>query len=174
VPDADLADAAAFAAETREEFCRRGSTFGGPEIGTSMRFVRANLCPLLINIRATMAAIERLGAQYFRGLKIIFKSDADALDTLAGRAAGLVRDYHKIIDLLGQIPFHPEVLDGTEKIDQERIEQAVREEAANLAHQLVTLAHADTLFLFEEGESDREKALDLVRPLLKAEIQACA
>ena len=85
MPDADLADAAAFAAETREDSAARFDVWR-PEIGTSMRFVRANLCPLLINIRATMAAIERLGAQYFRGLKIIFKSDSDALDTLAGRA----------------------------------------------------------------------------------------
>jgi hypothetical protein len=168
-PDDDLADAAAFAAETREEFCRRGSTFGGPEIGTSMKFVRANLCPLLIKVRATIAAIESLNARYFPGLKIMFKSDADALDTLERRATGLVRDYHNVMDLLGQIPFHPEVLDGTEKLDQERIDQAVQKEAANLAHQLVTLAHADTLF-----ESDGEKALDLVRPLLRAEIQAYA
>ena len=93
-PDDDLADAVAFAAETREEFCRHGSTFGGPEIGTSMKFIRAKLCPLLIKVRATIAAIESLNARYFPGLKIMFKSDADALDTLARRAAGLVRDYH--------------------------------------------------------------------------------
>jgi hypothetical protein len=168
-PDDDLADAVAFAGETREEFCRHGSTFGGPEIGTSMKFFRAKLCPLLIKVRATIAAIESLKARYFQGLKFIFKSDADALDSLARHAAGLVRDYNKVMDLLGQIPFHPEVLDGTAKIDQERIDQAVQKEAANLAHQLVTLAHAETLF-----ESEGEKALELVRPLLKAEIQACA
>ena len=168
-PDDDVADAVALAGEMREEFCQDGSTFGGPKIGTSMKFLRAKLCPLLIKVWATIAAIESLKARYFPGLKFIFKSDADALNTLARRAAGLVRDYNNVMDLLGQIPFHPEVLDGTERIDQEWIDQAVQKEAANLAHQLVTLAHADTLF-----ESDREKALDLVRPLLKADIQVGA
>jgi len=172
--DEDLAAAVALTAETTDEFCRRGSTFGGPEIGTSMKFIQANLCTLLISVRATMAAIERLSARFFHGLKIAFKSDADALDTLGQRAAGLVSDHNKLVGLLEAIPFQLGVLDGVDRIDQERIEQAVQEEASNLARDLVALAHAETLFLFEEQESDAERALGLLRPMLKLEIEACA
>jgi hypothetical protein len=102
--DADFAAAVALTAAAGDEFCRRGSTFGGPEVGTSMEFVRANLFPLLISVRAIMAAIERLSAQYFQGLKIAFKSEAEALDTLgaAGRRPGATTTNSR--SFLGQCP----------------------------------------------------------------------
>jgi hypothetical protein len=46
-----------------------------------------------------------VSAKYFKGLKVIFKSDAEALDTLAHRARGLADDYNKLADLVATIPF---------------------------------------------------------------------
>jgi hypothetical protein len=133
-----------------------------PNFGASERTAPAKLT----------AAIERLGAQYFQGLKVIFKSDADALYSLAQRAAGLVSDYNKLVGFLEAIPFQPGVFEGTHRIDLERIEQAAQEEAANLARKLVALAQAEAML--DGQDSEAESALELLRPMLKAEIEACA
>jgi hypothetical protein len=136
-----------------------------------MEFVRTELCAALVNVRATNAAIDRIGGKYFKGIKVIFKSDADALDTLAQRAAGMVSNYNKFAELLATVPFDS---GGIEKIDHERIDQAVGEKAATLADQWVALAHAQTLLLLEEREEDAKKAFKLLRPILEAEVRASA
>lgn len=168
--DANLAAAVAFTADAADEFRRCGSAFGAPEIGAWTEFVRTSLCAVLINVRATIAAIERLCTKYFKGLQVIFKSDANALDMLAQRAAGLVSNYNKLVELLAAIPFDSGVIERADKIDHEQIEQAVGGKAANLAEQWVALAHAETLFLLEEREEDRRRALKLLRPMLEAEV----
>jgi hypothetical protein len=178
--DANLTAALRFTTEAGDEFCRHGSPFGIVATGDLMKLNRAELYRS-INSRALIAAIERLSARYFRGLKIVFKSDADALDNLAQQAKSLVRDYNKLTELLHAIPFHQGVLDGADKIDEAGIEQEVEKETTDLARRLVDLAQAETLFFFEERESDGEKALelgkkglDLLRPMLKAEAKASA
>jgi len=172
--DAKLSAAVAFTADAADEFRRCGSAFGLPGIAQSMKFVRAELYAALINVRATIAAVDRIGAKYFKGIKVIFKSDAEALDTLAQRAAGMVSNYNKLAELLATITFDSGVIEGAETIDQKQIERAVGEKGANLPDQWVVLAHAETLLLLEEREEDAKKAFKLLRPMLEAEVRASA
>lgn len=164
--DANLAAAVALTADAADEFRRCGSAFGVPEIGATAEFVRTSLCAVLINVRATIAAIERLCTKYFKGLQVVFKSDANALDMLAKRAAGLVSDYDNLAELLAAIPIDSGVIERADKIDHEQIEQAVGEKAVDLAEQWVALAHAETLLLLE-GEEHRRRALKLLDRYLR-------
>ena len=58
---------------------------------------RVGICSLLTEVRAIVTATERLASRYFPGLKILFKSDANALNELAERARLLADGYNGIV-----------------------------------------------------------------------------
>ena len=59
---------------------------------------RADICVLLTEVRAIVTATERLTARYFPGLKIVFKSCANALNDLNASATRLVDEYNELAD----------------------------------------------------------------------------
>jgi hypothetical protein len=135
----------------------------------SLQRCRVGICKLLYEVHAAIGATERLTARYFPGLKILFKSDADALNDLAKGLTLLVNYYNGLADDFAADEFGTTFDAGftgrLEKIDRDAAELAAKEGSAILMKRLISLVRADTLWFF----NDRRAAADVLRPLLSAE-----
>ena len=139
------------------------------ELEDSLQRCRADICRLLIEVRATIGATERLTARYFSGLKIPFKSDANALNDLAANITLVANYYNGLADDFAAnelgTTFDTGFTGRLEKIDQKAADLAVEEAAATLTRRLTRLAKADALWFF----NDRSSAAEVLRPLISAE-----
>jgi hypothetical protein len=135
----------------------------------SLQRCRVGICKLLSEVHATIGVTERLTVRYFPGLKILFKSDADALNDLATGLTLLVNYYNGLADDLAAdelgTTFDTGFTGRLEKIDRDAAELAAKEGSAVLMKGLITLVRADTLWFF----NDRHAAAEVLRPLLSAE-----
>jgi hypothetical protein len=126
---------------------------------------RVDICRLLTGVRATVTATERITVRYFPGLKILFKSYANALDHLTASVTRLVDDYNGIADYIkgeNRIIFDAVFADRTQKIGKSANDQAVEERAVTLVRSLVASAQAEMLAVFHEGE----RALEILKPFV--------
>ena len=96
---------------------------------------RARICELLIEVRAVLSATERLTARHFPGLKILFKSDANALNLLNAGATRRVDEYNKIADFMEARQnriFGMKLAGRIEKIEKNAIDKAAEERVATI------------------------------------------
>jgi len=142
---------------------------GVSELEGLLQGSRLDVCRLLTEVRVTVTATERLTARYFPGLKILFKSYANALDHLTASVASLVDDYNKLGDLIkgeNRIIFGTGFADRIEKIDKNADDQQAEERGVTLVNSLVACARAETLSFFDEDT----RAVEILKPMLRGEI----
>ena len=99
---------------------------------------RVRICRLLTGVRALLTGTERLTARHFPGLKILFKSDANALNLGNARATRLVdeRKSNKLADFIEarQNRISGRKLVGRiEKIEENATDQAAEERVAAMS-----------------------------------------
>jgi len=96
---------------------------------------RARIFALLTEVRAILTACERLTAEYFPGLKILFQSDAIVLNQLNLNATRSVDEHNKIADCIGANGnklFGIKLAGRREKIEENAIDQAVEKRVASI------------------------------------------
>jgi hypothetical protein len=94
---------------------------------------RVRICRLLTEVRALLTGTERLTARHFPGLKILFKSDANALNLGNARAPRLVDEYNKLADFIEARQnriFGRKLVGRIEKIEENATDQAAEERVA--------------------------------------------
>ena len=94
---------------------------------------RVRICRLLTEVRALLTATERLTARHFPGLKVLFKSDADALNLLNAWATRLVDGHNRLagfIEANQKRIFGMKLAGRIEKIEKNAIDKAAEERVA--------------------------------------------
>lgn len=141
---------------------------GASKYELGVQLCRVGTYHLLIEVRAIVTATERLTARYFRNLKILFGSYANALNELNASATRLVEDYNKLADIAANQNriFGAKFRRRIKKIGKNATDQAADQAAEERVATLIALAKAEMLLSFGENE----KAVEILEPLVTGEV----
>jgi hypothetical protein len=139
----------------------------GSELEDSLQRCRAAVCKLLSEVRATVGATERLTIRYFPGLKIVFKTDANALEELSSNAIDVAEYYNVLVDdfAANENEMGTGKAGRFERIDIDACHSASEETAVTVYKNLLRLAHAEMLWFL----NDRRPAAEVLRPIVSGD-----
>lgn len=141
---------------------------GASKYELGLQLCRVGTYRLSIEVRAIVTATERLTARYFRNLKILFGSCANALNELNASATRLVEDYNKLAGIAANQNgiFGAKFRRRIKKIGKNATDQAADKAAEEKVTTIIAFAKAEMLLSFGENE----KAVEILKPLVTGEV----